>query len=117
MTGHVSGRGDGARTHVDESLHACLHRLFGGDARAFHVHRPEIAASLCERHERDVVMHHVNALHGAAYASGIADVAFDKLDFLRARRVFPDVEHADLFAAFVQTPRDEIAKKARAAGD
>ena len=108
---------DGARTHVDESLHARLHRLLGSDARAFYVHRPEISTCLGERHKCDVVVNDINALHGTRYAVGITDVAFDELDFLRARRIFPDVEDADAFAAFVQTPRDEIAKKARAAGD
>ena len=31
--------------------------------------------------------------------------------------MFPHVENPHLFAACVQTPRDEIAEKARAAGD
>lgn len=120
IIGHRTGLGraeNGAGAHVNEALYARLHRLFGGDARAVHVHRPEFRAGLRQRHERDVVVDHVNALHRARHAADVPDVAANELDLRRARAVFPHVEHADALAALVQTARDEIAQKPRAAGD
>ena len=106
-----------ARTHVDEALHAGLHRFLGGDARAVDVDFPELVAGLRERHERDVVVDNVHALHGAADAVAVADVALHILDVLRPRGVRPDVEDANLLAACEQAAGDEVAEKAGAASD
>jgi hypothetical protein len=62
-------------------------------------------------------MNDVHALHCAHYAGDIPDVAFHELDLMRSRCVFPQVEDAHALAARMQPARNEVAEKARPAGD
>jgi hypothetical protein len=97
---------------VHEAPHTGRHCRLGGDAGAVDVHLPESAARLGERHQRHVVVHDVDARHGARDAGAIADVALDVLDVGGHGRIAPHVEDAHLLAARAQPARDQMAQEA-----
>ena len=62
-------------------------------------------------------MHDLDAAQGLADAVRVADVTFNELDLLRARRILPEIDDPDGFTALAQPPGNQITKEAGPTGN
>ena len=59
----------------------------------------------------------VDAFHGCSYSGTVANIGLNEIDLFGAGRIFPNIKHGDLFAAFEEPSGDEITEETGAAGD